>query len=226
VSIFNWFLQAGRTLNRPMYEESDLQSILSTMDLTTIENQMRIYRPAVLGLGENKHAAVALMLRQTPEHIEALFIERAQHEKDPWSGQMALPGGMVEGFDADARQAAERETLEEVGIDLTMSAYLGRLDDQQGRHRGHDAGIVVRCYVYAVDPAARPRLNNEVQDIVWAPVHRLLDARNYTQVAHPVYPAEKFPGIRVSDKDHQIVWGLTHRFIASFFTTIQVVFEG
>jgi 8-oxo-dGTP pyrophosphatase MutT (NUDIX family) len=194
--------------------------------LPTIENQIKTYRPAVLRLGQNKHAAVALMLRQTQEHIEALFIERAQHENDPWSGQMALPGGMVEGFDADARRAAERETLEEVGIDLTASAYLGRLDDQQGRHRGHTAGIVIRCFVYAVDPAAQPSPNNEVQDIVWAPVHRLLDARNYTQVDHPVYPGEKFPGIRVSDKDHQIVWGLTRRFIASFFTTIQVVFEG
>ena len=180
----------------------------------------------MLRLGQNKHAAVALMLRQTQEHIEALFIERAQHENDPWSGQMALPGGMVEGFDADSRRAAERETLEEVGIDLTASAYLGRLDDQQGRHRGHTAGIVIRCYVYAVDTAAQPSPNNEVQDIVWAPVHRLLDARNYTQVDHPVYPGEKFPGIRVSDKDHQIVWGLTRRFIASFFTAVQVVFEG
>lgn len=206
---------------RPTFEESDLRTLLST-----IESQMRTYRPAVLKLGDDKHAAVALMLRQTPEHVEALFIERAQHENDPWSGQMALPGGMVEGFDVDARRAAERETLEEVGIDLSTAVYLGRLDDQQGRHRGHTAGIVVRGYVYAVDTAAQPRVNNEVEDIVWVPVQRLLDARNYTQIDHPVYPGEKFPGIRVSDKGHQIVWGLTRRFIASFFTTIQVVFEG
>jgi len=199
---------------------------MSGIDLSTVENQMGSYRPSVLKLGNNKHAAVALILRQTPNHIEALFIERAQHENDPWSGQMALPGGMVEGFDADARRAAERETLEEVGIDLSTAAYLGRLDDQQGRHRGHTAGIVVRGYVYAVDPAVQPRVNNEVKDIVWVSVKRLLDARNYTQVAHPIYPGEKFPGIRVSDKNHQVVWGLTRRFIASFFITMQVVFEG
>ena len=194
--------------------------------LSNLVNRIRAHRPAVLELGDNKQAAVALMLRHSPENIEVLVIERARHDNDPWSGQMALPGGRVETFDADARSAAERESLEEVGVDLSKAEYLGRLDDQQGRHRGHPGGIVVTGCVYIVDSATEPRPNYEVRDIVWVSLHRFLDAGNYTQVDHPVYPGEMFPGIRISDKNHQVVWGLTRRFMASFFSTIHVPFEG
>lgn len=179
-----------------------------------------------LELGDNKHAAVAMLLRPGAESAEALFIERSAHRNDPWSGQMAFPGGMVESFDVDPRRAAEREVLEEVGIDLAGAEYLGRLDDQQGRHRGHTAGIVVRGFVYVVDAGVRATPNNEVQDIVWVSLSRFLDAGNYTHIIHPIYPGEKFPGVRVSGNEHQVVWGLTRRFMATFFSAMQIVFEG
>lgn len=196
------------------------------ISLAAIKEQVKTHRPSVLELGDNKHAAVALMLRQGEEEVEALFIERARHQDDPWSGQMAFPGGMVENVDVDAQQAAERETVEEVGINLARADYLGRLDDQQGRHRGHPRGIVIRGYVYVVDSTAQAKTNYEVRDIVWAPLRRFLDARHYTHVAHPIEPNQSFPGIRVSEKEHQVVWGLTRRFMVSFFSMINVRFDG
>ncbi|MDJ0955703.1 MAG: CoA pyrophosphatase [Arenicellales bacterium] len=194
------------------------------ISLASIKKNVKAHQPNAIDLGDNKHAAVALMLRETEYGVEALFIERAKNRDDPWSGQMAFPGGMVERFDVDARQAAERETVEEVGIDLAVADYLGRMDDQQGRHRGHPRGIVVRGYVYLVDDQARVKANYEVQDIVWVSLQRFLDTRYYTRVRHPVEPNETFPGIRVSDKEHQVVWGLTHRFMASFFSMVGVEF--
>lgn len=196
------------------------------ISLLAIKEQVKIHRPRVLEVGDNKHAAVALMLRQGERGVEALFIERARHQDDPWSGQMAFPGGMVERFDGDARQAAERETNEEVGIDLASADYLGQLDDQQGRHRGHPRGIVIRGYVYVVDSATQAESNYEVRDIVWAPLRRFLDPLYYTHVVHPIEPNETFPGIRVSENEQQVVWGLTRRFMVSFFTIINVKFDG
>lgn len=196
------------------------------ISLTAIKHRIQSHNHAVLELNDNKHAAVALMLRQREQEVEALFIERARHERDPWSGQMAFPGGMVESFDTDARQAAERETAEEVGVDLSDADYLGQLDDQQGRHRGHTHGIIIRGYVYAVEQGAFVQPNYEVEDIVWVPISRFLDARRYTQIVHPIEPDETFPGIRISDRNHQVVWGLTRRFIASFFYIINVQFDG
>lgn len=196
------------------------------ISLPVIKQHIAAHSPTVLELSDNKHAAIALMLRQNNNEVEALFIERARHQADPWSGQMAFPGGMVEAFDVDARQAAERETAEEVGIDLSSEVYLGQLDDQQGRHRGHPHGIIIRGYVYAVEHKISAQRNYEVQDIVWVPIRRFLDARHYTQVVHPVEPDENFPGIRISGKEHQVVWGLTRRFIASFFYVINIQFDG
>ncbi len=38
-------------------------------------------------------AAVAIVLREGAKGIELLLIRRSEHPDDPWSGQMAFPGG-------------------------------------------------------------------------------------------------------------------------------------
>ena len=60
-----------------------------------------------------------------------MITRRASRLRDH-AGQWALPGGRVDPGDAGGRAAAERETLEEVGISLAGSERLGRLDDKQG----------------------------------------------------------------------------------------------
>jgi len=86
-----------------------------------------------------KRAAVATILRRTNELTEALFILRATKEGDPWSGQMAFPGGHYEAHDLSLRRTAERETFEEIGLDLDSSArYLGKIADVQANPRGRD----------------------------------------------------------------------------------------
>ncbi|KAG5458036.1 MAG: hypothetical protein BJ554DRAFT_1822 [Olpidium bornovanus] len=54
--------------------------------------------------------------RGTPE---ILFIKRATRAGDRWSGHVAFPGGKQEPSET-ARQTAERETREELGLDLTV----------------------------------------------------------------------------------------------------------
>ena len=60
--------------------------------------------------GDRKGAAVAMILREAVEDVEMLFIERARHDSDPWSGHLAFPGGKVEEGE-QPQEAAERETL-------------------------------------------------------------------------------------------------------------------
>jgi len=38
-------------------------------------------------------AAVAVVLREAEVGLEVLFIHRAEHPDDPWSGHVGLPGG-------------------------------------------------------------------------------------------------------------------------------------
>ncbi|KAI1309940.1 hypothetical protein EDD11_003955 [Mortierella claussenii] len=65
---------------------------------------------------------------------EVLFIERATRKTDRWSGHVALPGGKREEADEDDQETAARETLEEIGLDLSDLAQfrcLGALDDRE-----------------------------------------------------------------------------------------------
>lgn len=187
------------------------------MQIEKISSLLSTHEPALLDPGNHRHAAVAMILRPTDQGNEVLFIERTRHEADPWSGQMAFPGGVVEAHDADARRAAERETLEEVGIDLTAAAFMGRLDDVQGRHRAQPNSIVVSGFVYYDEQGQETFPNYEVADIVWAPLTTFTDTARFQYVEHPLAPDERFPGIRVGRADHQVVWGLTRRFLISFF---------
>ena len=71
-------------------------------------------------------------MREEQGATELLIIKRAEHEGDPWSGHLALPGGRAEPQDADLLITAARETYEEVGIDLlgpngSRDRFIGQL---------------------------------------------------------------------------------------------------
>ena len=83
------------------------------------------HQPYLVGSTDKTRAAVAAVLGPTPEGLQLLFIERAQHPDDPWSGHIAFPGGRIEIDDPSPRAAAERETLEEVGTRPVQRLSIG-----------------------------------------------------------------------------------------------------
>jgi 8-oxo-dGTP pyrophosphatase MutT (NUDIX family) len=164
-----------------------------------------------------RRAAVAVVLHDaTPGGVDLLFIERARRLGDPWSGHMAFPGGRVDPTDADARAAAERETREEVSLDLAGAELLGRLDDL---HAGvpYVAPLVLSAFVYRI--AERPPLvvNHEVREALWVPGARLVDPAH--RVEHGWGPV-RYPGILVGEPDRHVVWGLTYRLLEDFFAIL------
>ena len=161
-------------------------------------------------------AAVAMVLREGSGGPEVLFIERASRAGDPWSGHMAFPGGRVEPVDAQAREAAERETLEEVGLRLAEAEHLGRLDDKPGNPVSRP-GLVVSAYVYRAAASTRLVTNYEVRSAFWFPILELPDpARRVTHAVRGL----PFPGILVGEPDRHVVWGLTYSFLESFFSAL------
>lgn len=175
-----------------------------------------------------RQAAVAVILRPAGEDTDILFIKRAQKRGDPWSGHMAFPGGHLEDADADLRAAAERETLEEIGLDLAAAEYLGALDHQRAMPRGRTLDMLIAPHVFALPdtPDAAPdlRLNFEVDEVVWTPLAPLVDNAVHDTETRPMAGRPTvFNGYRL-ERGH-FVWGLTYRMLKSFFFTLDPAWQ-
>ena len=169
-------------------------------------------RPELREGGEQR-AAVAVVVVPSPEGLKLLLIRRASVDGDPWSGDLAFPGGRSEPGDATARNTAERETREEVGVDLSKAEYLGRLDDLQGRA----VAIVVSAFVYALEAAPALELSEEVRAVHWIRFEDLLDpSRHAVERFDYRGHALDLPVIRLDDlgaDEGPPLWGLTYRFV-------------
>ena len=186
------------------------------MRLDEIRRALRAHAPLELRDAAVRRAAVAMVLAEHVDGPSVLFIERASHPGDPWSGHMAFPGGRVEPEDAHPREAAERETLEEVGLELQGAELIGRLDDKQGNPRTTPA-LVISAFVYGLPRRARLAPNDEVREAFWFPLAGLSDpARLVPYRAHSV----EFPGILIGEPERHVVWGLTYSFLESFFRAV------
>jgi 8-oxo-dGTP pyrophosphatase MutT (NUDIX family) len=188
--------------------------------LSHIDERLSGYEPVLVDVQQRSQAAVAMVLREQRGVPEVLFIERAKHEGDPWSGHMAFPGGRLEPEDRDLRAAAERETLEEVGLSLADSRCLARLDDMEGRPTSPGGGLVVSAYVYHTTDPGTLAPNYEVQQAFWFPVPELLAEERHIVYPHAKYGGRELPGILVGAPDRHIVWGLTYRFLDVFLAAV------
>jgi len=162
-----------------------------------------------------RRAAVALVLRAGfDDRLELLFIERAVYPGDPWSGQVAFPGGRRELLDHSLRETAVRETREELGFDIEDDGLiLGRLDELPPLTPVLPP-IVVRPYVAVVDADVSLALSDEVARAFWAPVDELcspdasVNASVIVRGESRVVPCVSHAGYTI--------WGMTERIFRDF----------
>lgn len=154
-------------------------------------------------------AAVAVIL--VPGEEQLLLIRRAEHSRDPWSGQMGLPGGRRDPGDANLLATAIRETREEVGLDLSAAELLGALDDQAPTTPLLPP-IIVRPHVFLLDTLpARLVLSGEVQYVRWATLGQLRQPDVYRPYSF------EHQGVRITRPGYHlggdVVWGMTERIL-------------
>jgi 8-oxo-dGTP pyrophosphatase MutT (NUDIX family) len=169
--------------------------------------------------GRRTRAAVAMIVREQPDDLEILFIERATDARDPWSGHLAFPGGKVEQGE-QARQAAERETREEIGLALESERYLGRMSDIVGAN----LPVRVSCFAYAaVTAASNPVVSPEVRDVFWVRLSDIRDPERHRMVTVGFSGRTlEVPGIILPQPDKPVLWGITYRLVMQFLEIIQV----
>lgn len=133
-------------------------------------------------LKEDRKDAIEDYLNQLgtidPNQMEVLFIKRATSDRDRWSSHIALPGGRCEKGETD-REAAVRETFEEVGLNLERDGlYVGPLDQRPLKIEWGMKTIMVLCpYVFILfNTSAKLKLQtSEVATAFWHPYSKLVD---------------------------------------------------
>jgi len=159
-------------------------------------------------------AAVALVLHPLPDGLETLFIKRATREGDPWSGQIAFPGGRRNPDEASLVLTAVRETHEELGFDLhDAGTLLGELDELRPRSP-HLPPIIVRPFVFAVSSRPDLVLSDEVAEAFWAPLSDIFSPERRQEISI------SFPGIHTRRSaigvGEHVIWGMTETILRTF----------
>jgi 8-oxo-dGTP pyrophosphatase MutT (NUDIX family) len=187
--------------------------------LETARIKLRDYRPAEIPFEHGMiAAAVAVALHDGDQGLEALFIHRAARAGDTWSGQIAFPGGRREPRDADLLATAIRETMEEVGVDLSGAERLGVLDDLHPRTPVLPP-VVVRPFVFALTERPTIVLSPEVQDAFWVPFRALLapGVRGEITVDHPGIPRRVLPAYTLGNRT---IWGMSERILTPLISLV------
>jgi 8-oxo-dGTP pyrophosphatase MutT (NUDIX family) len=187
------------------------------MNLTTVRHVLRGHKPVAVNEPGTIPAAVALILIQDASGLEVLFIERAERETDPWSRQIAFPGGRHEAADADLVATAVRETQEETGVDLRDAERLGVLDDMYPRTPVLPP-VVVRPFVFALPARPATAVSLEVREAFWAPLETLRAPGVYQTVT--VTPRGLTLSVPAYVLGTRVIWGMTERILTPFLNQL------
>jgi 8-oxo-dGTP diphosphatase len=180
---------------------SDLEAITAKLS--------RVLKP--LSRLQNADAAVVVILKYRCGKLEVLLVERAESSKDPWSGQMALPGGKRDPKDKGILQTAVRETLEETNIDLTKEhKLLGALKNARS---GGEPSLTVTPLVALVKGESSIKRSKELIGHLWIRLNELGSRRGTAKL-----PSGVVQGYIL---DEGVVWGLTYRILEQLFRVLE-----
>jgi 8-oxo-dGTP pyrophosphatase MutT (NUDIX family) len=197
-----------------------LATLLAHPNIARLSAELKS-RKAIAGDKEEgmRRAAVALIFRSRADGApELLFIKRADYPADPWSGQVAFPGGREETGDANLADTATRETREETGIDLRRDGtMIGTLDDLRPQSTRLPA-IIVRPYVVLLNRVESLVLSDEVADAFWVPLEVLRQTafwRETTVLARGIQLTT-----RAFHHEGHVIWGMTERILAQLLALL------
>ena len=156
--------------------------------------------------GENANAAVAILFRRVEGELELLLVKRAEVPGDPWSGDMAFPGGKQIPQDRDIMHTVVREVREETNIDLEANLFLGKMEIVFSTVR---PDYSVLPLVFLQETEADIKINEELTSYLWAPFNKLEGSRDRTMIKNLTVPVFRVLG--------EVVWGLTYRIIGNLF---------
>jgi 8-oxo-dGTP pyrophosphatase MutT (NUDIX family) len=199
--------------------EDRFARLLAQPSVIKIRSALESHRPVIAEETEVRRAAVALIFRLgSDDALELLFIKRAEYPADPWSGQMAFPGGREEAGDESLAETAIRETREETGIDLARDGLMiGTLDDLRPFTMRLPA-IVVRPYVWLLDRNEPLVLSAEVALTFWYPFAAMAQPESWHEETVSARGVQI--NARVFRHEENVIWGMTERILTQLLMLV------
>lgn len=176
---------------------------------SAMENLSRRVKP--LTEEQDATAAVAILITVVDSIVEILFVKRVENPQDPWSGQMALPGGKRDAADQTLKDTIMRETAEETGINLDCCQFLGVLHAIVSAPRPE---MKILPFVVFCDHKPEITLNEkELEAFVWVPLNKLVRSKGTV-----TFWFGEFPAYLVGE---YVIWGLTYRILDEVVTALE-----
>jgi len=152
---------------------------------------------------QDADAAVALLMKPMNRDLSVLFVKRVETPTDPWSGQMALPGGKRDAEDQNLKQTVVRETLEETNINLLHHCrFLGVMEPLRSTRR---PDMQILPFVVLLEHEPKIKLNDELEGFFWISLDELVQHRGTVELSFGEVPGYTAGG--------QVIWGLTYRIL-------------
>lgn len=171
------------------------------------EKLKRSFKPlqSITPLEGESWAAVAAILRRREGSVEALFIKRRKRPGDPWSGQVAFPGGVFAKDDGNTFNSVTREVEEEVGLKLGVDAEaVGMLNIASPLNKPQ---LKVVPYVALLKREVKLNPGVEVDRTFWAPLTELQE-----EVVEVNVKGERLK-VKAYRYGGEVIWGMTARLI-------------
>lgn len=158
-------------------------------------------------------AAVAMIFWPSDDALRLCFGLRATFDGDPWSGDMAFPGGKAEAQDKTFHDVAARETWEEIGLRLGREQLIGTMMPLQTFGNEKRPSLTIRPMMYVLHEPPPPfTISYELAAAYWISMRHLWASENWVE-RYVEWRGRHFPGIQFGE---QVIWGLTLRILSMF----------
>lgn len=161
-----------------------------------------------------KLAAVIVPLFEKEGEYHILFTrrtEKVEHHK----GQISFPGGRKDEGDPSLKDAALRETFEEIGVRPQDVEILGELDSMATLSSNFlitpFVGVIPYPYNFVVS-------SDEIEELVEVPLAALLDKKNYHQESQ-LYEGRPYVS-SFYRYEGRVIWGATARILKQFLELV------
>jgi 8-oxo-dGTP pyrophosphatase MutT (NUDIX family) len=159
--------------------------------------------------GWREAAVLVPVVARRPE-VTVLLTQRTAHLK-AHSGQIAFPGGKIEGSDATPVEAALREAEEEIGMPPALVTPISLLDL-------HNTGTGFRIVpvLSLVDPSFTPFPDpNEVADVFEVPLSFLMQEQNH--IRHLREWKDRRILFYAMEYENRFIWGATAAMLRNLY---------